>query len=96
MKIEYKSAFLGIFVGVGVLGSLLFFLEYFEIKLSMSSGKPDSSEEPGIQQQETKTIMSYNIRYDNKRDKENNWLLRRNRQSDQPGSREWVDGDCSC
>jgi len=79
MKIEYKSAFVGLFVGLGMMGCLFLSLRNFETKLSMSSGKPDNSEEPGIQEQETKTIISYNIRYDNKLDEKNNWLLRRNR-----------------
>ena len=79
MKIEYKSAFLGIFVGVGILGCLLLIIGYSETELSISNGKQDNIQEPEIQLQETKTIISYNIRYDNKLDEENNWLLRRNR-----------------
>ena len=79
MKIEYKSACLGIFVGVGILGCLLLIIGYSETELSISNGKQDNIQEPEIQLQETKTIISYNIRYDNKLDGENNWLLRRNR-----------------
>ena len=78
MKIEYKSAFLGIFVGVGILGCLLLIIGYSENELSVSNGKQDNIQEPEIQLQETKTIISYNIKYDNKLDEENNWLLRRN------------------
>ena len=78
MKIEYKSAFLGIFVGVGILGCLLLIIGYSETELSVSNGKQDNIQEPEIQLQETKTIISYNIKYDNKLDEENNWLLRRN------------------
>ena len=79
MKIEYKSAFLGIFVGVGILGCLLLIIGYSETELSISNGKQDNIQEPEIQLQETKSIISYNIRYDNKLDEENNWLLRRKR-----------------
>ena len=63
MKIEYKSAFLGIFVGVGILGCLLLIIGYSETELSISNGKQDNIQEPEIQLQETKTIISYNIKY---------------------------------
>ena len=79
MKIETKSLSIGIVVGILCCCTILYLLGNFETELSISNGKQDYIEESEIRLKKTKTIISYNIRYDDKWDKENNWLLRRNR-----------------
>ena len=79
MKIETKSLSIGIVLGI--LGCFVIFYIFGNIQteLSISTRNPMDIDKSLIIPKNTKTIISYNIRYDNKWDKENNWLLRRNR-----------------
>ena len=81
MKIETKSLLVGIVVGI--LGCFLIFYLFgnIETEFSFTFGE-DKNEIYSNSHVKTKdTIISYNIRYDNKWDKENLWTLRKDRLS---------------
>jgi len=79
MKLDYKSTLIGIILGIIGLFAFFLFLGNIKTELSLSFGDSVNSKFLDIQLENINTIISYNIRYDNKWDKNNNWLLRRER-----------------
>ena len=81
MKIEYKSLSIGVTIGVIVICVTLFILGNVETEFSFSFGESKNGVSSNSTLQPNYTIVSYNIRYDNKWDKENLWSLRKKRLS---------------
>ena len=81
MKIEYKSLSIGVTIGVIVISVTLFILGNVETEFSFSFGESKNGVSSNSTLQPNHTIISYNIRYDNKWDKENLWTLRKKRLS---------------
>ena len=81
MKIETKS--LSISIVVGILGCFVIFYLFGNIETEFSFGIGEGKNETYSNKNlKTKdTIISYNIRYENKWDKENLWTLRKHRLS---------------
>ena len=79
MKIDYKSLFLGILLGVIGIFSFFYLFGNIETEFSFTIGKPEKKIDKNTIYTEPHCFISYNIRYDNKWDVENNWSLRKNR-----------------
>ena len=81
MKIETKSLSIGIVLGILGCFVILYIFGNIETEFSFTFGE-DKNEIYSNRPVKTKdTIISYNIRYDNRWDKENLWSLRKNRLS---------------
>ena len=81
MKIETKSLSIGIVLGILGCFVILYIFGNIETEFSFTIGE-DKNEIYSNRPVKTKdTIISYNIRYDNRWDKENLWSLRKNRLS---------------
>ena len=81
MKIETKSLSIGIVLGILGCFVILYIFVNIETEFSFTFGE-DKNEIYSNRPVKTKdTIISYNIRYDNRWDKENLWSLRKNRLS---------------
>ncbi len=81
MKIETKSLSIGIVVGMLCCFVILYLFGNIETEFSFTIGE-DKNEIYSNRHVKTKdTIISYNIRYDNRWDKENLWSLRKDRLS---------------
>ena len=81
MKIESKSLSIGIVVGILGCFVILYLFGNIETEFSFTIGE-DKNEIYSNRYVKTKdTIISYNIRYDNRWDKENLWTLRKHRLS---------------
>ena len=81
MKIETKSLSIGIVLGILGCFVILYIFGNIETEFSFNFGE-DKNEIYSNRPVKTKdTIISYNIRYDNRWDKENLWSLRKNRLS---------------
>ena len=77
MRLDYKSFIFGTTIGVCGIFFIFFFLGNVNTHFSFSIGKPDKK--VIFNKNNDYAIMSYNIKYDNEWDKENNWLLRKKR-----------------
>jgi len=81
VKIETKSLSIGIVLGILGCFVILYLFGNIETEFSFTFGE-DKNEIYSNRPVKTKdTIISYNIRYDNRWDKENLWSLRKNRLS---------------
>ena len=69
MKIEYKSLSIGVTIGVIVICVTLFILGNVETEFSFSFGESKNGVSSNSTLKLNHTIISYNIRYDNKWDK---------------------------
>ena len=81
MKIETKSLLIGVVVGILGCCTILYFLGNIETEFSFTMGKGNDTINSNRHVNTKDTIISYNIRYDNKWDKENLWTLRKHRLS---------------
>ena len=81
MKIEYKSLSIGVIIGVIGICATLYLLGNVETEFSFSFGEGKNGVSSNSTFKPNHTIISYNIRYDNKWDKENLWTLRKKRLS---------------
>ena len=79
MKIEYKSLCIGFIVGLFVIITILYFSGDVETEFAFSFGEDIKDIPMHMDFKPIDTIISYNIRYDNKWDKENKWSLRKKR-----------------
>ena len=79
MKIDYKSLFLGVLLGVIGIFSFFYLFGNIETEFSFTIGKPEKKIDKNTIYTQPHCFISYNIRYDNKWDVENNWSLRKNR-----------------
>ena len=79
MKVEYKSLFLGVLLGVIGVFSVFYFFDNIETEFSFTIGKPEKKIDKNTIYTQSHFLISYNIRYDNDWDVENSWSLRRNR-----------------
>jgi len=79
MKIEYKSLSIGIAMGILGICVILYVLGNVETEFSFSFGEGKNEIHSNMNVKTKDTIISYNIRYDNKWDKENLWTLRKKR-----------------
>ena len=77
MRLNYKSFFLGTTIGVCGVFFILFFLGNIKTDFTFSIGKTDKKVIFNKNTNNDYAIMSYNVKYDNEWDKENNWLLRK-------------------
>ena len=81
MKIETKSLSIGVVAGILGCFVILYLFKNIETEFSFTIGE-DKNEIYSNRHVKTKdTIISYNIRYDNRWDKENLWSLRKHRLS---------------
>jgi endonuclease/exonuclease/phosphatase family metal-dependent hydrolase len=78
MKVEYKSLFLGVLLGVIGVFSVFYFFHNIETEFSFTIGKPEKKIDKNTVYTQSHFIISYNIRYDNNWDVENSWSLRKN------------------
>ena len=79
MKVEYKSLFLGVLLGVIGVFSVFYFFDNIETEFSFTIGKPEKKIDKNTIYTQSHFLISYNIRYDNDWDVENSWSLRKNR-----------------
>jgi len=79
MKVEYKSLFLGVLLGVIGVFSVFYFFDNIETEFSFTIGKPEKKIDKNTIYTQSHFLISYNIRYDNNWDVENSWSLRKNR-----------------
>ena len=82
MKIETKSLFIGVFSGILAFCAILYIFGDVETEFSFVIGEGKNQIYSNINVKKKDTIISYNIRYDNKWDKENLWTLRKDRLSE--------------
>jgi len=78
MKVEYKSLFLGVLLGVIGVFSVFYFFHNIETEFSFPIGKPEKKIDKNTVYTQSHFLISYNIRYDNNWDVENSWSLRKN------------------
>ena len=78
MKVEYKSLFLGVLLGVIGVFSVFYFFHNIETEFSFTIGKPEKKIDKNTVYTQSHFLISYNIRYDNNWDVENSWSLRKN------------------
>jgi len=78
MKVEYKSLFLGVLLGVIGIFSIFYFFDNIETEFSFTIGKPEKKIDKNTVYTQSHFLISYNIRYDNNWDVENSWSLRKN------------------
>ena len=78
MKVEYKSLFLGVLLGVIGVFSVFYFFHNIETEFSFTIGKPEKKIDKNTIYTQSHFLISYNIRYDNNWDVENSWSLRKN------------------
>ena len=79
MKIEIKSLLIGIVSGILGFCAILYTFGDVETEFSFVIGEGKNETYSNINANTIDTIISYNIRYDNKWDKENLWTLRKDR-----------------
>ena len=81
MKIETKSLLIGVVSGILGFCVILYLLGNIETEFSFTIGEDKNEIYSDINVKTQDIIISYNIRYDNKWDKENLWGLRKERLS---------------
>ena len=81
MKIETKSLSIGVVVGILGFCTILSIFGDVETEFSFVIGEGKNKIYSNNHVNTKDTIISYNIRYDNKWDKENLWTLRKDRLS---------------
>ena len=81
MKIETKSLSIGIVLGILGCFVILYIFGNIETEFSFTFGEGKNEIYSNRPVKTKDTIISYNIRYDNRWDKENLWSLRKNRLS---------------
>ncbi len=81
MKIETKSLLIGVVSGILGFCAILYLLGNIETEFSFTIGEDKNEVYSDINVKTQDIIISYNIRYDNKWDKENLWGLRKERLS---------------
>tara|TARA_B100001250_G_C19768548_1_gene775953 strand:- start:753 stop:1688 length:936 start_codon:yes stop_codon:yes gene_type:complete len=79
MKLEHKSLLIGVIIGFGSIFLILFVIGNIKTEFTFSIGKHDKKVRRDKNPSYDHAILSYNIKYDNKWDKENNWSLRKKR-----------------
>ena len=79
MKLEHKSLLIGVIIGFGSIFLILFVIGNIKTEFTFSIGKHDKKARRDKNPSHDHAILSYNIKYDNKWDKENNWSLRKKR-----------------
>ena len=81
MKIETKSLLIGVVSGIIGFCAILYIVGDVETEFSFAIGEGKKDTYSNINAKTKDIIISYNIRYDNKWDKENLWILRKDRLS---------------
>ena len=79
MKIETKSLSIGIILGILGFCTILYIFGNVETEFSFTIGEEKEDIHSSMNAKTKDIIISYNIRYDNKWDKENLWTLRKDR-----------------
>ena len=79
MKLEYKSLLIGVIIGFGGVFLILFVFGNIKTEFTCSIGRQNEKVRRGQKFNHDHIILSYNIKYDNATDKENNWSLRKKR-----------------
>ena len=79
MKLEHKSLLVGVIIGFGSIILILFVIGNIKTEFTFSIGKQDEKVRKDQNVSPDHVILSYNIKYDNTRDVENNWSLRKKR-----------------
>ena len=78
MKLEYKNLLLGILIGSGIF-FIIFLEKNIKTNFAFSIKKPNKKVITDKNPNDVHAILTYNIKYDNKLDKENNWSIRKKR-----------------
>ena len=79
MKLEHKSLLIGVIIGFGSVFLIFFILGNIKTEFTLSIGKQDEKVRIDQKSNQDHIILSYNIKYDDTMDKENNWSLRKKR-----------------
>tara|TARA_A100001015_G_scaffold297690_1_gene379481 strand:- start:2563 stop:3504 length:942 start_codon:yes stop_codon:yes gene_type:complete len=79
LELKRKSLFTGIIIGVTSVFFIFFTLGNIKTEFTFSTGKADKKVITYNNTSDEYVIMSYNIKFDNKWDKNNNWSLRKKR-----------------
>ena len=79
MKLEHKSSLIGILIGIGGIFFILFILGDIKTEFTFSIGKHEKKVNAHNNPGDTHSILTYNIKYDNVLEKENNWSQRKKR-----------------
>ena len=79
MKLEHKSLLIGVIFGFGSIFLIFFVLGNIKTEFTFLIGKQDEKVKMDKNPNHDHVILSYNIKYDNTWDKENNWSLRKKR-----------------
>ena len=79
MKLEHKSLLIGVIIGFCSIFLFFFVLGNIKTEFTFSIGEQGEKVGTGQKFNHDHIILSYNIKYDNTTDKENNWSLRKKR-----------------